>query len=147
EEGRPLKRQWELARDKLAALSQDELFGLTEKEGKDREKKKKPLEADLARLQAAIDDEARNPIYRNSFEWRFEFPEVLDPETGAFVGFDVVIGNPPYIRQEELGTLKDYLKSRYEVYAGTADILTYFFERGTQVLRPHGGLNLITSNK
>lgn len=82
----------------------------------------------------------------NAFEWRFEFPEVLDEE-GNFLGFDVVIGNPPYIRQEQIKELKPALAKNYEIYKGTSDIYTYFFERGYYLLTPNGILSFITSNK
>ncbi|OEW15091.1 restriction endonuclease [Campylobacter sp. BCW_6878] len=81
------------------------------------------------------------------FEWRFEFPEILDDE-GNFKGFDLIIGNPPYIRQEELKELKPHLAKNYKVYKGTSDIYTYFYELGFNVLKDRGGvLSYITSNK
>ncbi|EAK4193926.1 class I SAM-dependent DNA methyltransferase [Campylobacter coli] len=81
------------------------------------------------------------------FEWRFEFPEILDDD-GNFKGFDLIIGNPPYIRQEELKELKPYLAKNYKVYKGTSDIYTYFYELGFNVLKDRGGvLSYITSNK
>ncbi|MBF7047301.1 class I SAM-dependent DNA methyltransferase, partial [Campylobacter volucris] len=80
------------------------------------------------------------------FEWRFEFPEVLD-ESGNFKGFDLIIGNPPYIRQEEIKELKNTLSKNYKVYKGTADIYTYFYELGFNVLKENGILSFITSNK
>ena len=72
------------------------------------------------------------------FEWRFAFPEVLDEE-GEFRGFDCVIGNPPYIRQELIKDLKPTLAKKYEIYKGTSDIYTYFFERGFHIARGGGG--------
>ncbi len=82
------------------------------------------------------------------FEWRFEFPEILDDD-GNFKGFDLIIGNPPYIRQEELKELKSHLAKNYKVYKGTSDIYTYFYELGFNVLKDSGGgvLSYITSNK
>ncbi|EPW9669248.1 class I SAM-dependent DNA methyltransferase [Campylobacter coli] len=81
------------------------------------------------------------------FEWRFEFPEILDDD-GNFKGFDLIIGNPPYIRQEELKELKPHLAKNYKVYKGTSDIYTYFYELGFNVLKDRGGvLSYITSNK
>ncbi|EDP8141841.1 class I SAM-dependent DNA methyltransferase [Campylobacter jejuni] len=80
------------------------------------------------------------------FEWRFEFPEILDDD-GNFKGFDLIIGNPPYIRQEELKELKPYLAKNYKVYKGTSDIYTYFYELGFNVLKDNGVLSYITSNK
>ncbi len=80
------------------------------------------------------------------FEWRFEFPEILDDD-GNFKGFDLIIGNPPYIRQEELKELKPHLAKNYKVYKGTSDIYTYFDELGFNVLKDNGVLSYITSNK
>ncbi|EAW7328373.1 class I SAM-dependent DNA methyltransferase [Campylobacter coli] len=80
------------------------------------------------------------------FEWRFEFPEILDDD-GNFKGFDLIIGNPPYIRQEELKELKPHLAKNYKVYKGTSDIYTYFYELGFNVLKDNGVLSYITSNK
>lgn len=92
-------------------------------------------------------DKIFNLESNHPFEWRFEFPEILDDD-GNFKGFDLIIGNPPYIRQEELKELKTHLAKNYEVYKGTSDIYTYFYELGFNVLRNGGGvLNFITSNK
>lgn len=82
----------------------------------------------------------------NPFEWRFEFSEVLD-EGGSFQGFDLIIGNPPYIRQEDIKELKPNLAKNYKVYKGTSDIYTYFYELGFNVLKQNGVLSFITSNK
>ena len=62
-------------------------------------------------------------------------------------GFDVVIGNPPYVRHEGIKELKPALKTRYESYTGTADLYVYFFERGVKLLREGGVLTFICSNK
>lgn len=80
------------------------------------------------------------------FEWRFEFPEILDDD-GNFQGFDLIIGNPPYIRQEEIKELKPNLAKNYKVYKGTSDIYTYFYELGFNILKSNGVLSFITSNK
>lgn len=124
-------------RKKEAEFNQTDLF--------DREKQIK-LAEDVSVLKKRIADKMKT-LYGNAFEWRFEFPEVLDAD-GNFVGFDVVIGNPPYIRQEELGdTFKNYAKAHYKTYAGTADIFVYFFEKGWQILCDQKHFCMITSNK
>lgn len=107
---------------------------------------RKKLEQKISKLAADIDEIKSNKIYDNAFEWRFEFPEVLD-DNGDFKGFDVVIGNPPYIRQEELGEMKPYLKTHYATAAGTADLYVYFVERGMSVLREGGQFCYILPNK
>ncbi len=60
------------------------------------------------KLHAKMEEIKNNKIYENSFEWRFEFPEVLNDD-GEFIGFDVVIGNPPYIRQVRNERIKQLL--------------------------------------
>lgn len=87
-----------------------------------------------------------NFINSPTFEWRFEFPEVLD-ENGDFVGFDLVIGNPPYIKQQLIKDIKPHLSKHFSIYSGTSDIYTYFFEQGYKVLKDGGILSFITSNK
>ncbi|ANV97845.1 restriction endonuclease [Helicobacter enhydrae] len=91
-------------------------------------------------------EELENIKTSQSFEWRFEFPEVLDEE-GNFLGFDCVIGNPPYIRQEEIKELKPSLQKNFQIYENTSDIYTYFFEQGYKLLSQNAILSFITSNK
>jgi SAM-dependent methyltransferase len=79
-------------------------------------------------------------VHPKAFDWRTCFPEVF--EQG---GFDVVIGNPPYIRQEWIAAYKPYWEQRYRSYHGVADIFVYFYEQGTELLRPGGQLAFITS--
>ncbi len=88
-----------------------------------------------------------NERYANAFEWRFEFPEVLDDE-GDFLGFDCIIGNPPYIRQEQIKEIKPLLQKQYQdFYNSTADIYTYFFALSYRLLKDKGFNAFITSNK
>ncbi len=88
-----------------------------------------------------------NERYANALEWRFEFPEVLDDE-GDFLGFDCIIGNPPYIRQEHIKDLKPLLQKQYQdFYNSTADIYTYFFALSYHLLKEKGFNAFITSNK
>jgi hypothetical protein len=71
------------------------------------------------------------------------------PSTGrpAQGGFDVVVGNPPYIRQELLSPLKPWLEAHYEVFHGMADLYVYFYELGVRMLKPGGLLCFIVTNK
>ncbi len=88
-----------------------------------------------------------NERYANALEWRFEFPEVLDDE-GDFLGFDCIIGNPPYIRQEQIKDIKPLLEKQYQdFYNSTADIYTYFFALSYHLLKEKGFNAFITSNK
>ena len=90
-----------------------------------------------------FDEEA---LYRvKAFDWDSGdgFGEVM----GAG-GFDAVIGNPPYVRQETLGReFKAYAKGKFETYAGTADLYTYFIERGVKLLNEGGLFGIIVANK
>lgn len=85
------------------------------------------------------------------FDFRAVFSEVFD---GPRSGFDICIGNPPYVRHEEIAHLKPHLKANtndefgtYESYAGQADLFVYFIERGVKCLRQGGILSYIVSNK
>ncbi|RVY24377.1 class I SAM-dependent DNA methyltransferase [Helicobacter pylori] len=98
-------------------------------------------------LRKKLDDALSGGEYQNAFEWRFEFPEVLDDE-GDFSGFDCIIGNPPYIRQEHIKDLKPLLQKQYQdFYNSTADIYTYFFALALNLLKEKGFNAFITSNK
>ncbi|GAA6816218.1 class I SAM-dependent DNA methyltransferase [Helicobacter pylori] len=88
-----------------------------------------------------------NERYANALEWRFEFPEVLDDEEN-FLGFDCIIGNPPYIRQEHIKDLKPLLQKQYQdFYNSSSDIYTYFFALALNLLKEKGFNAFITSNK
>jgi len=76
------------------------------------------------------------------FNWQDEFSGVMDKG-----GFDIVIGNPPYIRQEQLSLFKPLWQKDFECFNGTADIYVYFFERGLQLLKEGGYLAYISPNK
>lgn len=78
-------------------------------------------------------------------EWRVQFAEVMLSEAG---GFDIVLANPPYERQELLVEIKPHLKAVYgSLFSGTADLLVYFYYRALELLRPGGMLAIISSNK
>ncbi|MGL2458671.1 class I SAM-dependent DNA methyltransferase [Helicobacter pylori] len=98
-------------------------------------------------LRKKLDDALSGGEYHNAFEWRFEFPEVLDDE-GDFLGFDCIIGNPPYIRQEHIKDLKPLLQKQYQdFYNSSSDIYTYFFALALNLLKEKGFNAFITSNK
>ncbi len=78
----------------------------------------------------------------NVFDWHAEFPEIMQ---GG--GFDAVVGNPPYVRQEMLSDFKTYLSKAYQTYHGVADLYVYFIERGMRLLKPGGSFGYIVANK
>ncbi len=86
------------------------------------------------------------------FHWEFEFPEVFFPPAGTprhyNLGFDAVVGNPPYVRQEQLSENKEFFKKAYaNVWAGKADLYTYFFARAFAILRENGRFGFISSRQ
>ncbi len=79
----------------------------------------------------------------NTFDWKGNYENVF-----ADGGFDVVIGNPPYVRQEILGEeFKTYAKKRYTTYSGTADLYVYFIEKSLSLLKTKGVYSIIVANK
>ena len=89
-----------------------------------------------------LDDNIKSGNSITEFDFHEEFSEVF-----AKGGFDVVIGNPPYVRQESLKDIKTLLEEKHSTYIGTADLYCYFYELGIDILRSGGVLGYITSNK
>ncbi|MDR1008155.1 MAG: Eco57I restriction-modification methylase domain-containing protein, partial [Campylobacteraceae bacterium] len=113
---------------------------------KDNEEQRPILLKEIEDLNVKIDKIKNGEIYKNAFEWRFEFPEVLD-ENGNFVGFDIIIGNPPYVQLQNNSGAKLYENCKYDTFTKTGDLYCLFYERGYQLLKPSGHLCFITSNK
>ena len=91
-----------------------------------------------------LPEDIRDIVRVNPFDWETGFPKVF----GDGKGFDAVIGNPPYVRQEVLGEeFKEYAASRYEAYHGRADLFAYFIERGMFLLKPRGRFCYIVANR
>ena len=102
------------------------------------------LAAELEKLNARIEERKR--IYEDAFEWRYMFPDVL-ADDGSFVGFDCIIGNPPYIQLQKMGGVVDeYAKKGYTSFARMGDICVLFYEWCTSLLRKGGYLTFITTN-
>ncbi|MFP6007226.1 Eco57I restriction-modification methylase domain-containing protein [Helicobacter pylori] len=95
-------------------------------------------------LRKKLDDALSGREYQNAFEWRFEFPEVLNDE-GDFSGFDCIIGNPPYIKE---GGNKELFAStkRLRTYQGKMDIWYHFVGIGLEILKQNGVLSFIATN-
>lgn len=94
-------------------------------------------------LERQRDEILGNKIYENAFEWRFEFPEVLN-DAGEFVGFDVVIGNPPYIYNRDLSLeQRTYFQEKYK---HADDLYVYFVYETNKLRRKNGFIALITPN-
>jgi adenine-specific DNA-methyltransferase len=95
------KKLRKLSGDLYQMTNQGQLFEMNKKEKADWNKKVTQLTFETKKLEAEIEEIKANKIFENAFEWRFEFPEVLNDD-GDFVGFDIVIGNPPYISAWEM---------------------------------------------
>lgn len=89
-----------------------------------------------------LDNNIKSGNSITEFDFNEEFSEAF-----AKGGFDVVIGNPPYVRQESLKDIKTILEEKYATYIGTADLYCYFYELGIRLLKTGGVLGYITSNK
>ncbi len=86
------------------------------------------------------------------FHWDLEFPEVFfdrfGQPLGDAAGFDAVIGNPPYVRQEQIAPYKAFLAATFaETYHGAADLFVYFYHQGVKLLRAGGRMSYIVTNK
>ena len=131
----------------LNNLFAPQLFESSKKEKAQREKQTKALKTRINKLNDEIEGIRNNKMFVGAFEWRIEFPEILD-DTGCFIGFDCIIGNPPYIQLQKMGTDADALqKMGYKTYERTGDIYCLFYEMGMELLKPNAMLSFITSNK
>ena len=101
----------------------------------------KPLESLEANLRIGNSLIADGEFTTRPFDWRAAFPDVF-----AAGGFDVVLGNPPYVRMERLKPVKPYLEQHYAVASDRADLYCYFYELGLTLLKPGGRLGYISSS-
>ena len=114
-------------------------------------KKVEKLKKDSKKLEAEIEEIKDNKIYENAFEWRFEFPEVLD-DNGDYIGFNVVIGNPPYIRIQDLVSSHNeavdfYNKHFLTAGKGNYDLYVPFVEKGIELIKDLGSMCYIMPHK
>lgn len=101
----------------------------------------KPLESLDANFIAGNSLGFNEPVPNNNFCWKTAFPQIF-----AEGGFDVVLGNPPYVRQELFSDIKPWLETHYEVYHGVLDLYGYFFELGEKLLKEKGKMGYISSS-
>ncbi|NCS24071.1 MAG: class I SAM-dependent DNA methyltransferase [Microcystis aeruginosa BS13-02] len=131
----PLKKRLRgLETDLYSLENQILLFEESAKEKKARERKISQLRNEIDKLRPQLEEIESGKIYHNAFEWRFEFPEVLD-DKGNFIGFDVIIGNPPYgVKFKEME--KSFYKTKYPISSqGKIDSFKLFYERAYQLLK------------
>ncbi|MFO7874633.1 MAG: Eco57I restriction-modification methylase domain-containing protein [Bacteroidales bacterium] len=126
----------------MMVFEDEEEYPAKDKNKKKREEKIRNIEKQIETFTAQIEGIKSNKIYNNAFEWRFEFPEVLDDE-GKFRGFDVVIGNPPYVLIDNKSKEGIYLTSNYRYHHGKSDLYRYFVEQGHYILKNDGLFSFI----
>ncbi|MCZ8238223.1 MAG: Eco57I restriction-modification methylase domain-containing protein [Leptospiraceae bacterium] len=128
-------------------VNTQDLFDTTDKQKKDLEKQITKLKEDEAKKEKAIEEIRSNKIFENAFEWRFEFPEVLDDD-GNFKGFDVVIGNPPYIGIEDISwDYRRFYETIFNTAKGRFDLYSLFIEKVMQLKKNSGSFTFIIPGK
>lgn len=139
----PNDKTYKILKEKEAELTKQFIFFSKEEETAWKIRHSE-LQKEVIELREKCENKTKQ-IYLNAFEWRFEFPEVLN-ENGKFEGFDAIVGNPPYFSISNDPKLKE-VNEIYHVFKNTADIYTLFIERGLQILQTEGKLSFIVSNK
>jgi adenine-specific DNA-methyltransferase len=139
----PIRKKIAELRGKAMVLENNvDLFGEKKKDQKELEAELKSLQMQIEEKEGQLQEKENNKMFNNAFEWRFEFPEVLDTN-GNFIGFDVVVGNPPY--GTELNKFeKDYITKHYLSYQYKYDAYIYFIELSLNVCKNKGVVELIT---
>ena len=142
-----VKKLRKLSGELFQMTQQQQLFEMAKKEKAAWNKKVEKLTEDTKKLETEIEEIKANKIFENAFEWRFEFPEVLNDE-GDFVGFDVVIGNPPYILVQTLGdqNLFNYYSQNFVTATYKIDTYALFYELGIKIMADKAMLSFITPN-
>lgn len=125
--------------DLFNLTQQTSLFERTKKELTNWNKQVNELTGKIKKLETELEEIKNNKIYENAFEWRFEFPEVLNND-GDYVGFDIVIGNPPYfiltknkIDPSVFAYFNDYFTSILN--SSSKNIFVLFIEKSIQLLK------------
>jgi adenine-specific DNA-methyltransferase len=140
------KKLRKLAGELFQMTQQTQLFEMSKKEKADWNKKVLQLTQETKKLETEIEDIKANKIFENAFEWRFEFPEVLNDD-GDFIGFDAVIGNPPYLRvRDELDQVRSYYFNNYKVSENQLDLYHLFIERSFEISNKQSVNSLIVPN-
>jgi adenine-specific DNA-methyltransferase len=143
--GRESKQYKDLAKLELKyfKLYEGKLFD--HKISKQEAKARTDMSALIEKGKIEIEEIKGNKIYENAFEWRFEFPEVLN-DAGDFIGFDVVIGNPPYGVKEKGKKYLDFVELYYPIARKVPDSYFLFMIRGNEILSKNCEISFIVPN-
>jgi hypothetical protein len=147
------KKQRKLSGELFQITQQTQLFEMNKKEKADWNKKVLQLTGETKKIENEIEEIKANKIFENAFEWRFEFPEVLNDD-GDFVGFDVVIGNPPYLvvkggrynNGDYSAEAINFIKSNYKTGEQQINTYTLFLELSNYITSSIGFTTLIIPN-
>jgi tRNA1(Val) A37 N6-methylase TrmN6 len=144
-----VKRLRKLSGELFQMTNQQQLFEMSKKEKAAWNKKVAKLTEDTKKLETEIEEIKANKIFENAFEWRFEFPEVLNDD-GAFVGFDLILGNPPYLQLSKTEDItkeyKNYLLETYQTSGGRLNTFIFFIHLSSKILHSNGFLHFIIPN-
>lgn len=130
----------------LSKLNEPILFELAPKEKKILKNKISEAQKNIDKYKAIIDGIKNNKIYQNALEWRIEFPEVLNDD-GDYIGFDAIIGNPPYMRIQGIRDndpdIADMYNSIYKSATGSYDLYALFTEKSLSLVKGKSIINFI----
>jgi hypothetical protein len=142
-----IKRLQKIKGELYSLTNQTSLFEKSKKEKEEWNKKVQKFTDEIKKLESEIEEIKNNQIYENAFEWRFEFPEVLN-EKGDFLGFDVVIGNPPYVfaRENFDDQYKNYYYENFKGIDYQINLYVLFAELTLNILQSKGHYSLIVPN-
>ena len=147
-ERNPVVSSYRKAEARLNFITSQTLFdgnGASREEQRRRKQEKADAEKAFKEAKAALDKAKTNAFFQSGFEWRIEFPEILD-DKGSFVGFDLIIGNPPYLKEGRVDK-EVFTKLKYSpYYVGKMDIWYMFACYGIDLLKPNGYLSFIATN-
>ncbi len=144
-----IKKLQKLNGEVLKLTTEQSLFEISKKEKTEWNKQLEKITIETKKLETEIEEIKANKIYENAFEWRFEFPEVLN-DNGDFVGFDVVIGNPPYvviIKSKHGKQVIDYFNFNYLTSEYNPNTYALFTELAfSKLLKSNGHFSYIIPN-
>ena len=127
----------------LANIQSQSPVLMTDEDRENWQQQLKALPEEISKLEY-IYEENLNSLYSNAFEWRFEFPEVLDTN-GNFIGFDVIIGNPPYINFAYLRDKeREFYKKNFDIYKNKTDLYAFFVSQAIKITKADKNICLIT---